>query len=188
MLVVLEMCGWVILRRSVCGKYERVFRDRGWARGNTEAYSWEKKGMSKLPMEHMTQELMGESAKSKCQRNPHSRLHQCLMNFVQITLVYLTKVCFFCSPAQAIKACESCPGHLTSILGQLSKDTQREGGWKTQLPIFQVSWQAGRTVAIDRGKFRNHDHFEGSWIRITDQVRLYNPTQNHEEKQLDWGL
>lgn len=130
-------------KESVYGKYEWVFGDRGWAGGNTGAYTWEKKAMSKLPMECMTEKLMGESARSKCQRKPHSHLHQCLMNFMQITSVYLTKACFFCSPAQAIKACESCPGHLTSVLGQLPKDTQGEGGWKTNYLSFGFHGKLG---------------------------------------------
>lgn len=120
--------GLVILGKRVCvATVNEYLGIEGWVRGSTGAFRWEKNPMSKLPMEHMTKELMGKSTRSKCQRNPHSHLHQYLMNFMQITLVYLMKACLFCSLTQAINIYESCPGHLTSILGQLSKDTQREG-------------------------------------------------------------
>lgn len=74
---------------------------------------------------------------------------------------------FLCSPAQAVKACASC---LISILGQLSKDTQKEGRRKTQLSVFYVSWLSGITVAIDRGISGIHAHFEGSSSRL--QLKL----------------
>lgn len=144
LMLVYQRCGvGLILEKECVWQLWMNIWGWGWVRRTTGAYRWGNYPMSKLPMEYMTKELMGESARSKCQRNPHSHLHQWLMNFMQITLVYLMKACFFCSPAQAIKTCESCAGHLTSTLSQLSKDTQREGRWKIQLPIFGVSQQAG---------------------------------------------
>lgn len=152
MLVVSEMWVGYSWKESVYSNCEWIFGDRGWVRGNTRAFRWEKNPISKLPMEHMTKELMGKSARSKCQRNPHSHLHQYLMNFMQITLVYLMKACFFCSLTQAINIYESCPGHLTSILGQLSKDTQREGRWKIQFIYLwscTASWELTVIIAME---------------------------------------
>lgn len=65
--------------------------------------------------EHMTHKLVRDSAASKqYTESPHSRLHRCLMSFLQTTCKNLTQGCSLCFLAHPTKPCESCsgPSHL----------------------------------------------------------------------------